>query len=246
MTNVHKKFNDFVVLNNITLTVNRGEILAVIGSSGSGKSTLLRSLIKLVEIDSGNILIDKSFLARTINGKVEYASSDILRSIRLQFGMIFQNFPLFPHLTVLENITLAPIKVLRMGKEQVIFEAQELLKKVGLEEFGDAYPFVLSGGQKQRAAIARALAMKPDIMLFDEPTSALDPELAAGVLKIIRNLASQGEKTIIMVTHQLKFVEKIADRVIFIDTGTVAEQGPPKELFADPKTTRLKDFLSHK
>lgn len=243
ITNVQKSFGDFNVLKKINLKVDRGEIVAIIGPSGSGKSTLLRSLIKLEEIDSGEICIDNDWMVRNKSGKAEYASKDILQRLKLKLGMVFQNFPLFPHMTVLENIIAAPMRVLKMPKEQASDEAKRLLKKVGLEK-GDAYPNELSGGQKQRVAIARTLAMRPEIILFDEPTSALDPELANGILRLIKDLALRERKTMIIITHHIKFVEEIADRVVFMDEGMIVEQGLSPQLFHNPKSTKLKDFLS--
>jgi polar amino acid transport system ATP-binding protein len=246
MVSVQKNFDGLKILNSINLTINRGEILVIVGPSGSGKSTLLRSLIKLIDIDDGEIWVDNNCLVKNVNGKVKYASLNILRNIRLKFGLIFQNFQLFPHLTVLENMITAPICVTKVTQKLAIREAKELLKKVALDNYCNAYPCALSGGQKQRAAIVRALAMKPEIVLFDEPTSALDPELAIGVLKVIKDLVFQYRKTMIIVTHQLHFIKTVADRMIFMDSGRIIEQGKPHELFSNPQTRRLKVFLSHK
>jgi len=244
ITNVQKSFGDFKVLNNINLNINRGEVVVIIGPSGSGKSTLLRSLIKLEDIDSGEICVDNDIMVRSKNGNPEYASLEILKKIRLKFGMVFQNFPLFPHMTVLENIIFSPIKVFKMEKNIVCDYGRELLKKVGLEK-ANVYPGDLSGGQKQRVSIARALAMRPEIMLFDEPTSALDPGLAKEVLLLIKEIALQEKKTMVIVTHNLKFAEEIADRVVFMYDGVIVDQGVPQEMFCNPKSIKLKDFLLH-
>lgn len=220
---INKRFGDLQVLQNISLNVKRGEIIALIGPSGSGKSTLLRSLARLENIDSGAIYVDGACMVSTNEeGTAIYTTPAMLRHIRLKIGMVLQSFPLFPHMSVLQNLIEAPVSVLKMKKEQAISEAEALLKRVGLAEKVHAYPCTLSGGQKQRVAIARALAMKPEILLFDEPTSALDPELASSVLNVIQDLALQKNQTMIVVTHNIQFAAKIADRLILMEHGSMS------------------------
>ncbi len=218
-----------------SLTVNDGEVVVIIGPSGSGKSTLLRSVNQLEKVSSGSIKIDGI--------EVTDEKSD-LRKIREEVGMVFQSFNLFPHLTVLDNITLAPRKVLKMKKEEAEELAMELLKKVGLEEKAKNHPNQLSGGQQQRVAIARALAMKPKAMLFDEPTSALDPEMIKEVLDVMLSLAKDG-MTMLLVTHEMGFARAAADKIVFMDSGEIIEVGPPEEVFTNPKSERTKSFLEH-
>ncbi len=218
-----------------SLTVNDGEVVVIIGPSGSGKSTLLRSVNQLEKVSSGSIKIDGI--------EVTDEKSD-LRQIREEVGMVFQSFNLFPHLTVLDNITLAPRKVLKMKKEEAEKLAMELLKKVGLEEKAKNHPTQLSGGQQQRVAIARALAMKPKAMLFDEPTSALDPEMIKEVLDVMLSLAKDG-MTMLLVTHEMGFARAAADKVVFMDSGEIIEVGTPEEIFTNPKSERTKSFLEH-
>ncbi|WP_372984959.1 amino acid ABC transporter ATP-binding protein [Microbacterium sp.] len=231
---LHKSFGDNHVLKGIDLTVEDGEVVAVIGPSGSGKSTLLRCLNKLEEPTSGHVIVDG----------VDLTDKSVkLDEVRQRIGMVFQHFNLFPHMTVLENITLAPVELGKLSKAQAKERALALLDRVGLAEKADAKPASLSGGQKQRVAIARALAMDPEIMLFDEATSALDPEMVGEVLQVIRDLASGG-MTMMLVTHEMGFAREVSGRTVFMDAGVVVEEAPPAELFGAPKNERLKDFLS--
>ncbi|WP_447911865.1 amino acid ABC transporter ATP-binding protein [Microbacterium phyllosphaerae] len=231
---LHKSFGDNHVLKGIDLTVDDGEVVAVIGPSGSGKSTLLRCLNKLEEPTSGHVVIDG----------VDLTDKSVkLDEVRQRIGMVFQHFNLFPHMTVLENITLAPVELGKLSKAEAKERALGLLDRVGLAEKADAKPASLSGGQKQRVAIARALAMDPEIMLFDEATSALDPEMVGEVLQVIRDLASGG-MTMVLVTHEMGFAREVSGRTVFMDAGVVVEEAPPAELFGAPKNERLKDFLS--
>lgn len=232
--NLHKRFKDLHVLNGIDEHISPGEVVVVIGPSGSGKSTFLRCLNLLEKPNKGEIYID--------NEQINAPKVDVNR-IRQKMGMVFQHFNLFPHLTVMENITLAPVKLKKMTKEQAIAKGQELLKIVGLSEKADAYPVQLSGGQKQRIAIARSLAMEPEIMLFDEPTSALDPEMVGEVLDVMKNLAESG-MTMVVVTHEMGFAREVATRVIFMDGGVVLESGTPEQIFDHPQHERTKLFLS--
>ena len=238
MENVQKNFGDLQVLKDISLELKQGEVVAIIGPSGSGKSTLLRCLNRLETVDGGSIAIEDEYLVK--NGK--YVDDPTARSICGKMGMVFQQFNLFPHMTVLENLLEAPLIVKKMKREEILPVAEELLAKVGLAEKKDVYPTRLSGGQQQRVAIARALAMNPDIMLFDEPTSSLDPELTGEVLKTMRNLAEEN-MTMIVVTHEMGFAREVATKVIFMADGIVQEQGTPEELFGNPKNERLKAFL---
>lgn len=233
--NVHKVYaNNLHALNGVSETISKGEVVVIVGPSGSGKSTFLRSLNLLEVPTSGHIY----FEGVDITSK----ATDINKH-RQKMGMVFQHFNLFPHKTILENITLAPIKLLKKSKEEAEKEAMDLLKKVGLEQKANAYPSHLSGGQKQRIAIVRALAMKPDVMLFDEPTSALDPEMVGEVLELMKALAHEG-MTMAVVTHEMGFAKEVATRVIFMDAGQIKEQGTPEEFFENPKDERLKEFLS--
>lgn len=233
ITNIKKKFGKQEVLKGINLNINKGEIIAILGPSGSGKSTLLRCINLLEEPNNGEII----FNGDNILGK----KSDI-NKIRQNMGMVFQNFNLFPNMTVLENITLAPIKVKNINKEEAIEDALYLLNRVGLIDKQNEYPQNLSGGQKQRIAIARALAMKPDVMLFDEPTSALDPEMVKEVLDVMTELANEG-MTMVVVTHEIGFAKEIASKVVFMDEGNIVEEGCPNEVFNRPKNLRTKQFL---
>jgi len=244
MKNIHKKFNELPVLKGIDLEVARGEVLAIIGPSGSGKSTLLRCLNRLESIDCGSIEVEGGFLAKEEHATAQYASSDDAKHILGKMGMVFQQFNLFPHMTVLENLIEAPIQVKGLSREAIIPIAEELLDKVGLLDKKDSYPGRLSGGQQQRVAIARALAMKPDIMLFDEPTSALDPELTGEVLRTMRHLA-QEHMTMIVVTHEMAFAREVAHKVIFMADGEIVEQGVPQEFFTNPQQDRTKAFLKN-
>ena len=241
-TNIWKKFNNLEVLKGIDLEVNEGEVVAVIGPSGGGKSTLPRCLNKLETIDKGSITIDGEELCRETSGGTEYVKNNDVRRIACKMGMVFQQFNLFPHMTVLENLIEAPVNVQKRDKAEVIKEAEVLLAKVGLSDKRDVYPRKLSGGQQQRVAIARALAMKPAIMLFDEPTSSLDPELTGEVLRTMRELADE-KMTMVVVTHEMGFAREVATKVVFMADGHVQEQGSPEEIFVNPKNERLKSFL---
>ncbi|NCD08471.1 MAG: amino acid ABC transporter ATP-binding protein [Negativicutes bacterium] len=238
MENVQKNFGDLQVLKDISLELKQGEVVAIIGPSGSGKSTLLRCLNRLETVDGGSVAIEGEYLVK--DGK--YVEEAEARRICGKMGMVFQQFNLFPHMTVLDNLLEAPMIVKKMPREEILPIAEELLAKVGLDEKRDVYPTRLSGGQQQRVAIARALAMNPDIMLFDEPTSSLDPELTGEVLKTMRNLAEEN-MTMIVVTHEMGFAREVATRVIFMADGIVQEEGTPEELFGNPKNERLKAFL---
>ena len=232
--NLHKKFGDLSVLNGIDEHISPGEVVVVIGPSGSGKSTFLRCLNLLEEVTEGEIYVDDQMInAPKVN----------INEVRQKMGMVFQQFNLFPHLTIMENITLAPVLLKKMTKEQAEKRGLELLKRVNLEEKAQAYPAQLSGGQKQRVAIARALAMNPEIMLFDEPTSALDPEMVGEVLDVMKDLAKSG-MTMVIVTHEMGFAREVATRALFVDQGVIMESGTPEEVFNHPKNERTKLFLS--
>ena len=245
MRGIHKSFGDLSVLRGIDLTLARGEVLAIIGSSGSGKSTLLRCINRLETIDRGDITIGGEVLCHTPDGATSatYADAADVRRILMTTGMVFQQFNLFPHMTVIENLIEAPIHVKGMRRDEILPYARDLLNKVGLADRENYYPSQLSGGQQQRVAIARALAMKPDIMLFDEPTSALDPELVQGILATMKELAAEG-RTMVVVTHEIKFALDVADTVVVMDEGVIVEQGAPQELFANPQHERTRRFLS--
>ena len=231
--NLYKSFGNLEVLKGITKEISKGEVVAVIGPSGSGKSTFLRCINMLEEITSGKVIIEgKDITDPKVN----------INKVRQNVGMVFQHFNLFPHKTVIENLMLAPMKVKKMKKEEVIETARNLLKRVGLADKENSYPDSLSGGQKQRIAIARALAMEPDTLLFDEPTSALDPEMVREVLDVIRDLAKSG-MTMMVVTHEMGFAKSVANRVFFMDYGVILEDAVPKELFEAPKHERTKEFL---
>ena len=232
--NLEKSFGDLHVLRGINETVSEGEVVCVIGPSGSGKSTFLRCLNLLEEPTGGDVILD---------GEKINADGVDIDQIRERLGMVFQNFNLFPHMSVLDNITLAPVKVKGQAKPEAEKEARRILGVVGLSDKAEAFPSSLSGGQKQRVAIARALAMKPEIMLFDEPTSALDPEMVGEVLAVMKDLAENG-MTMVIVTHEMGFAREVADRVLFIDQGVIMEQGTPEELFGNPQNERTKSFLS--
>lgn len=231
--NLHKYFDDLEVLKGIDLEVEEQEVVCVIGSSGSGKSTLLRCLNLLEDFTSGRVII---------NGHDLTDPATDINKVRTEVGMVFQQFNLFPHLTVMENITLAPTKGLKIPKQEAKKTALELLEKVGLLDKVDVYPDNLSGGQMQRVAIARALAMNPKVMLFDEPTSALDPELVGEVLAVMKDLARDG-MTMVVVTHEMGFAREVADRVLFMDGGVILEQGPPEKIFSSPREERTRAFL---
>lgn len=232
--NLNKSFSNNHVLKGVTTTIHKGEVVVVIGPSGSGKSTFLRCLNKLEDATSGDIIFEGTNIT---NKNVDISIH------RQKMGMVFQHFNLFPHLTILENITIAPTKVKKIDKETADKEAMHLLRLVGLEDKANAYPSSLSGGQKQRIAIVRALAMKPDVMLFDEPTSALDPEMVGEVLEVMKNLAKEG-MTMVVVTHEMGFAKEVGTRVIFMDGGNICEENTPENLFNNPQHPRTQEFLS--
>ena len=242
ISNAKKSFDDLLVLSDISMNVCEGEVVAIIGPSGSGKSTLLRCLTMLEKLDGGRLEYAAGVVTTDEDGKAVYASKSELQKIKTSIGLVFQNFNLFPHYTVLKNVIDAPVSVQKRDKEEVIKEARELLKKVGLEDKENAYPCQLSGGQQQRVAIARALAMKPQILFFDEPTSALDPEITAEILKVLRQLAEE-KMTMVIVTHEINFAKMVADRVIFMDGGVIVEEGKPEDVIDNPKNERTKIFL---
>ena len=245
MNHIEKEFNGQVVLKDVSLKMNKGEVVAIIGPSGSGKSTFLRCLGQLETINRGTIIVDGDILAKTEgSGQAVYADKATAQKILLRMGMVFQSFNLFPHMTVLDNIMVAPKMVKGIKEAEILPIAEELLKKVGLWDKRDMYPGRLSGGQQQRVAIARALAMNPEVMLFDEPTSALDPELTGEVLRTIRQLADE-KMTMIIVTHEMNFAKEVADRVIFMADGVIQEEGRPSDLFNNPKNPRTRAFLDN-
>lgn len=247
MNHVKKSFDGNGVLEDISLTVKKGEVVSIIGPSGSGKSTLLRCATLLEKMDGGELI----YLGQTAasektdkNGRVqcEYASKAELHNIRKCFGLVFQNFNLFPHYTVMKNIIDAPIHVDKVSRTEAVARAEKLLAQLGLSDKADAYPYQLSGGQQQRVAIARALALKPRMLFFDEPTSALDPELTAEILKVLKELAAE-KMTMVIVTHEIGFARSVSDRVIFMDGGVIVEEGKPEDVIDNPKTDRAKAFL---
>ena len=245
MKNIQKSFDDLKVLHDISLCVDSGEVVSIIGRSGSGKSTLLRCATFLEKIDAGTISYKGMNVAYTPEGSsAVYASKKDIAKAKNYFGLVFQNFNLFPHYSVLKNVCDAPVTVQKRDPKEVNDESLNLLAEMGLEDKADAYPCQLSGGQKQRVAIARALAMNPDVLFFDEPTSALDPELTGEVLKIIRQLASE-KMTMVIVTHEMNFARAVSNRVIFMDGGYIVEEGEPEEVFGNPKQERTKQFLSN-
>ena len=231
--NLHKSFGHVEVLKGVDVSIEEKEVVVIIGPSGSGKSTLLRCMNYLEEPTSGDITVDNMKLDKHAD----------INKIRENIGMVFQRINLFPHMTVLENIVLAPTKVLKISRDEAISTAMDLLQRVGLKEKANSYPSQLSGGQQQRVAIARALAMKPKVMLFDEPTSSLDPEMVTEVLDVMKSLANQG-MTMVVVTHEMGFAREVGDRVLFVDEGRIIEEGTPKEIFENPKQERTKLFLS--
>ena len=231
--NLHKSFGHVEVLKGVDVSIEEKEVVVIIGPSGSGKSTLLRCMNYLEEPTSGDITVDNMKLDKHAD----------INKIRENIGMVFQRFNFLPHMTVLENIVLAPTKVLKISRDEAISTAMDLLQRVGLKEKANSYPSQLSGGQQQRVAIARALAMKPKVMLFDEPTSALDPEMVTEVLDVMKSLANQG-MTMVVVTHEMGFAREVGDRVLFVDEGRIIEEGTPKEIFENPKQERTKLFLS--
>ena len=241
---VVKRFGDLTVLDELDFQVEQGEKVTIIGPSGSGKSTVLRVLMTLEKINGGVVYIgDEPLWHESRGGTLHDAGEAHLRKMRNQMGMVFQQFNLFPHMTVLRNLTEAPVRVLGMPKVEARERGEELLELVGLADQKDKYPHQLSGGQQQRVGIARALAMRPKIMLFDEPTSALDPELVGEVLNVIRRLAKEHDLTMLLVTHEMHFARQISDRVCFFDKGKIKEQGTPEELFTAPKEARTQEFL---
>ena len=238
-----KQFDGREVLSDISLTVSEGQVVSIIGPSGSGKSTLLRCATLLETMDGGSLKYLGKSAVRDEGGKAAYASHAELRQLRSSFGLVFQNFNLFPHYTVLKNITEAPMLIQKREKNEVYATARDLLAKMGLADREDAYPYQLSGGQQQRVSIARALAMKPKILFFDEPTSALDPELTGEILKVIRNLAAD-HMTMVIVTHEMAFARDVSDHVIFMDGGVIVEQGNPTDIINNPTQERTIQFLA--
>lgn len=241
MNHVKKSFDGYEVLKDISLKVYEGEVLSIIGPSGSGKSTLLRCATLLEKMDYGDLYYLGEAAVTIQEGGSVYARNSELEKIKESFGLVFQNFNLFPHYTVLKNITDAPIHVQKRSKDEVMKEAHELLQKMGLSDKADSYPHQLSGGQQQRVAIARALALNPKVLFFDEPTSALDPELTGEVLKVIKSLA-EAKMTMVIVTHEMEFAKNISDRIIFMDKGVIAVEGTPDKVF-DSDNVRMNEFL---
>ena len=242
MRNAKKAFGALEVLKGVSLKVEKGEVVSVIGPSGGGKSTMLRCATLLETMDSGTLAYGENVAAREENGKSVYAGKAALAQVRRQFGLVFQQFDLFPHYTVLKNVCDAPISVQKRDRAEVEAEAMSLLGRVGLSHKADSYPYQLSGGQQQRVAIARALALQPEVLCFDEPTSALDPELTGEVLRVIRSLADE-HMTMVIVTHEMPFARAVSDRVVFLDGGVIVEQGSPEQVFENPQQERTKEFL---
>ena len=243
LQHARKSFGDTEVLKDISLTVEKGEVLAIIGPSGGGKSTLLRCCTLLETLDGGELSFGDCIVTTDVGGRAIYGGKDVLRQARTHFGLVFQNFNLFPHFSVLRNITEAPMTVLGTPREEAEATARKLLAKMGLSEKESEYPYQLSGGQQQRVSIARAMALHPEILFFDEPTSALDPELVGEILKVIRSLAEEN-MTMVIVTHEMAFARDVADQIIFMDHGKVIESGSPDEIFVNPKEERTRQFLS--
>ena len=240
---ISKGFGKLEVVKNVSFSLEKGEVLAIIGPSGSGKSTLLRCLNFLEKADRGSVTLgEETLISVDAEGKSVYGKDEESRKKALHFGLVFQQFNLFPHLSVLQNLTLAPTLVDGLGKAEAETLARGLLERVGLSEKADSYPYQLSGGQQQRVAIARALAMRPDTLCFDEPTSALDPELTGEVLKVIRGLKST-DSTMIVVTHEMNFARSVADKVLFLDNGEIAEYGTPEQVFDRPENERTREFI---
>lgn len=244
LQDIHKNYGSLEVLKGVSLTAYDGDVISILGSSGSGKSTLLRCINLLEKPSAGKIFIGKEELLLTPKkGELVAKNPKQLEKLRSEIGFVFQSFNLWPHKTILENITEAPIHVLGVSKAEAISEAERLLKKVGLLDKKDAYPDNLSGGQRQRIAIARALAMKPKVLLFDEPTSALDPELVNEVLAVMRELASEG-RTMLIVTHEMRFAKEVSSKVVFLHQGRIEEIGTPEQVFDNPKSERVKEFMA--
>lgn len=241
MNHVQKTFDDLEVIKDISLYVEKGEVVSVIGPSGSGKSTLLRCAVMLEKMESGDLIYEGRYAARDVNGRSVYADKNELKEIHKIFGLVFQNFNLFPHYSVLKNITDSLVRVDKIPKKEATDKAMELLKQLGLEDKANAYPYQLSGGQQQRVSIARALAKNPDILFFDEPTSALDPELTVEVLKVIKELASK-HMTMVIVTHEMQFAKEVSDRIIFMEDGVIKGQGTPEEMF-NSEDARIREFI---
>lgn len=242
MEHIKKSFDGLEVLKDISISVEEGEVLAIIGPSGSGKSTIMRCAVMLETIDGGEIeYIGGKAAWSDAAGKVQYADHAALKEIRRDYGMVFQNFQLFPHYSVLKNVMDAPLRVQKRERSEVEKEARALLEKMGLADKADAYPYQLSGGQQQRVSIARALAMNPKILFFDEPTSALDPELTGDILRVIKNLAAE-HMTMVIVTHEMNFAKNVADKIIFMEHGVILSEGTPEEVF-DESNARLQEFL---
>lgn len=240
--NVKKSFGELEVLKDISMSVGEGEVVSILGPSGSGKSTFLRCISMLETIDGGTMTYCGKQAVTEQDGKPCYVPKDALREIKHTFGLVFQNFNLFPHYTVMKNITDAPIHVMKRDKKEVEQEAKQLLEKMGLADKGDYYPYQLSGGQQQRVAIARALAMKPRMLFFDEPTSALDPELTAEILKVLKELAAE-KMTMVIVTHEIDFARSVSGHVVFMDGGVIVEQGAPEDVIDHPSNDRTRAFL---
>ena len=244
INNMTKSFEGLEVIKGISLKVNEGEVIAIIGPSGSGKSTLLRCATLLERMDSGELIyLDKKAVATDSTGKASYASQEVLRQVKSYFGLVFQNFNLFPHFSVIKNITDALIVVQKKSREEAYAIGRELLAKMGLSDKENAYPYQLSGGQQQRVSIARALALNPYILFFDEPTSALDPELTGEILKVIRDLAAE-RMTMVIVTHEMSFARDVADRIIFMDDGVIVEEGTADQIINNPQQERTRAFLN--
>lgn len=242
MEHIKKSFGEKQVLKDISFSVDEGEVVSILGPSGSGKSTLLRCAVFLEQMDAGSLSYLEEEVVKDVNGYAVYPTKKDIRRVCGNFGLVFQNFNLFPHYSVLKNVADAPISIQKRDKEEVYEAVRKLLKKVGLSDKENAYPCELSGGQQQRVAIARALALKPRMLYFDEPTSALDPEITAGILKIMKELAAEN-MTMVIVTHEIDFARAVSDRVIFMDDGVIVEQGKPEDVIDNPKNERTKAFL---
>jgi len=241
INHLRKSFGDLEVIKDISITVKEGEVLSIIGPSGSGKSTVLRCATMLETMDGGDLIYLGEYAAKDENGVSVYADKTKLQKMKSNFGLVFQNFNLFPHYSVLKNVMDAPVRVQKRSVEEAEKTARELLEQMGLADKADSYPYQLSGGQQQRVSIARALAMQPKILFFDEPTSALDPELTGEILKVIKELASQ-HMTMVIVTHEMSFARDVSDKIIFMDNGVIVEEGTPEEVFAS-ENARMKEFL---